>query len=105
MGTSVIRGVVVLVDDKGAPLVCYGCGHSVGGEAYPSRPSGERPCCFCVRNVDPERDARVADLRAKASGPFTARYDNGPTRKEPADQYIATDRVFRDLPPGVHVVT
>ena len=31
-------------------LHCYGCAHSAAGEPWPSRPSGERPCGFCVRN-------------------------------------------------------
>lgn len=31
-------------------LVCYGCAHSAAGEPWPSQPSGERPCQFCIRN-------------------------------------------------------
>lgn len=37
-------------DDENNPLVCYGCPHSIGGAPFPSGPSGERPCCFCIRN-------------------------------------------------------
>src|SRR5436190_24286359 len=35
-------------------LVCYGCAHSVAEHPYPSFPSGERPCCSCIRNPDRE---------------------------------------------------
>jgi len=31
-------------------LVCYGCAHSAAMHKYPSGPSGERPCQFCIRN-------------------------------------------------------
>ena len=33
-------------------LTCYGCCHSASSIEYPSRPSGERSCCFCIRNKD-----------------------------------------------------
>ncbi len=41
-------------------LCCYGCSHSAAGEPWPSGPSGERPCGFCIRNPlqhlsDPEQ--------------------------------------------------
>ena len=29
---------------------CYGCSHSIAGEHFPGKPSGERPCHFCFRN-------------------------------------------------------
>lgn len=31
-------------------LTCYGCAHSASQSEPPGSPSGERPCCFCVRN-------------------------------------------------------
>ena len=31
-------------------LVCYGCAHASSIDGYPGKPSGERPCTFCVRN-------------------------------------------------------
>ena len=31
-------------------LFCYGCCHSAISEKFPGTPSGERPCCFCIRN-------------------------------------------------------
>lgn len=88
-------------DDK---LVCYGCAHSVGGgEPYPGRPSGERPCMFCVRNPNQARD--LADVQAHAPGFVSPRYDNKPVSTIPADQYIATDRLMRDLPEGTIAFT
>lgn len=49
-------------DEHNQPLVCYGCSHSVAymtytdgtlveGADFPGLPSGERPCCFCIRNI------------------------------------------------------
>lgn len=89
----------VMADETGAPLVCYGCAHSAASVPYPSEPSGERPCLFCTRHPNQsERERRLQELRGRLEPgqAFTARYDNGPTRKEPADQYIATDRITRD---------
>jgi len=48
-------------DENNQPLICYGCSHSaayctytdgklVEGTDFPGIPSGERPCCFCMRN-------------------------------------------------------
>lgn len=31
-------------------LRCYGCAHSSASDPWPGRPSGERPCQFCIRN-------------------------------------------------------
>lgn len=98
----------IVHDETGAPLVCYGCGHSIGGAPYPSGPSGERPCGFCIRN--PKLDEAQAYINEKilplvGGGAYTARYDNGPCQKSPADQYIATDRVMRDVPTGTFVIT
>jgi hypothetical protein len=93
-------------DRFGAPLVCYGCAHSRAGMEYPSGPSGERPCLFCIRNVDPERSKNLEEIRRRLQPgtSYTARYDNGPTRKEPADQYIATDRLLRDQPDDGRII-
>lgn len=94
--------------DDGGPLVCYGCAHSLGGESYPSGPSGERPCLFCIRHTNQAaRISELADIRARLAPdkPYTARYDNGPTRKEPADQYISTDRLMRDTEEGSWIIT
>lgn len=98
----------VVRDIHGHPLPCYGCGHSAGNDSYPGGPSGERPCLFCTRNVDlASATVRVLEIRGnlKEGQTYTARYDNGPTRKEPADQYISTDRLTRDVPEEHHVIT
>jgi hypothetical protein len=34
-------------------LTCYGCAHSCAATPFPSCPSGERPCMFCIRNSMP----------------------------------------------------
>lgn len=36
--------------DNLAHLTCHGCAHSAANLPFPSCPSGERPCCFCIRN-------------------------------------------------------
>lgn len=84
-------------DHKGGIKACYGCAHSIGGAPYPSGPSGERPCLFCVRN--PEQPEQLARARKNINPgvQFTARYDNKPTKSETGDQYIATDRLLRDI--------
>jgi hypothetical protein len=95
----------VVKDKEGAPLVCYGCGHSAGGVAYPSGPSGERPCAFCIRNPKQAEQLAAVLKHINPGVPYTARYDNGPCRKSPADQYIATDRISRELPDGTSIIT
>lgn len=83
-----------LAQKNGGPLVCHGCAHSAGAP-YPGRPSGERPCCFCIRNVKLEEwkaNARGGHFAEGVYGvTFTPRYDNGPVAKIPLDCYIATD--------------
>lgn len=90
--------MMTINDKSGNPLVCYGCAHSIGSAPYPGAPSGERPCAFCLRNPNQERD--LAEIQQRSSGFVSPRYDNVPVAKVPADQYIATDRLLRDLPPG-----
>lgn len=89
-------------------LVCHGCAHSAASEPFPGKPSGERPCLFCNRNPNPaEAQAIINTIRAKLpeGKKYTARYDNGPVRQDIGDQYIATDRLVRDLPPNDMVIT
>ena len=99
-------------DRNGNPLVCSGCGHSAASAPFPGRPSGERPCCFCTRNV--EREQWIADgIKHGAThfGPseygktFTAFYNNSPMKKCPMDCYISTDRIMNDVPEGAHIIT
>lgn len=95
-------------DSAGNPLPCYGCGHAASEVSYPGCPSGERPCLFCVRHTDQDaRRTALAEIRnrLKPGQYFTSRYDNGPVRKDIGDQYISTDRLLRDVPEDVHVIT
>lgn len=86
-----------------ADLHCYGCAHSTGGQPFPSRPSGERPCCSCVRNKERESgDARSelqdtveigTDGHARIFNPFTgALYNGAPTVHFPQDNYVTLDQ-------------
>ncbi|MFH0806076.1 MAG: hypothetical protein V1901_04325 [Patescibacteria group bacterium] len=40
-------------------LYCYGCAHSSSIEAFPGKPSGERPCCFCIRNKNRKLEVKT----------------------------------------------
>lgn len=112
------------VDEKGRPLFCCGCAHSASrlvlaatdGDVFPGHPSGERPCCFCVRNPDREdwqRNAeeikkhykknRPPDLRAEVIAAqnkakdvdynaYNGRwYDGTKAYKVPMDCYVSSD--------------
>jgi hypothetical protein len=88
-------------------LTCYGCAHSAASEPPPSRPSGERPCCSCVRNPEREewtRRAREdgrpdgpefvpgADGHARTFDPFVGTSYNGAPRVYfPSDNYVTMD--------------
>ena len=56
----------VTKDKYGQPLVCSGCSHSAAGAPFPGMPSGERPCCFCIRNVELAKWKKEADASAFA---------------------------------------
>jgi hypothetical protein len=60
-------------------LHCYGCAHSAASEAYPGKPSGERPCCFCIRN--PDQDASKVKTW----------YDGSKPIRIPMDAYHSVD--------------
>lgn len=91
-------------ENKGVqPLACHGCAHSAANAPYPGSPSGERPCMFCVRNPNQARD--LARVRHYAPNFVSPRYDNQPVSQIPADQYIATDRLMRDVPAGTITFT
>lgn len=49
------------IERRGAEgLACYGCAHSSAIDGPPGSPSGERPCCSCVRNPGREDEAAKA---------------------------------------------
>lgn len=70
-------------------LFCYGCAHSIGGAPFPSGPSGERPCFFCVRNKD--REAWQAVQIKEYGKPLQAWYDGSPIAFYPMDAYMTID--------------
>lgn len=82
-------------------LECHGCAHSASGAPKPGQPSGERPCCSCVRN--PERPwaghaARDAEIvvddqgEARCFDPFLSTAYNGvPLPLHPSDRYRTLD--------------
>ena len=55
-------------------LHCYGCAHSASGRGYPGRPSGERPCCFCIRNKNRE-EPPIVSAWYDGSKPFSVPMD------------------------------
>lgn len=87
-------------------LTCYGCAHSRGRAEYPSGPSGERPCCSCIRNVSSDRQeaslekivecavVECADGNARCFDPFAGTLYNGaPTVSFPQDNYVTLDSI------------
>lgn len=86
---------------KFSNLPCYGCAHSASSVPPPGKPSGERPCCSCVRN--PEREEWGEDCtgvevvmddhgHAHIFDPFMGTaYNGGPLVYFPMDNYITLD--------------
>jgi hypothetical protein len=80
-------------------LICYGCAHSASMAPPPGMPSGERPCCSCVRN--PETESMLAeridpvvgdDGHARVFDPFAGTMYNGAPRVYfPSDNYVTMD--------------
>jgi hypothetical protein len=80
---------------KDPNLFCYGCAHAAASFPFPGKPSGERPCCFCVRNKNLEKDKenyklKVGDIPDKH--PFNGFwYDGSPAIHNPMDCYQTID--------------
>lgn len=70
-------------------LVCFGCAHSAATVPYPSRPSGELPCCFCIRN--PDREAWQARHVQDTGQRLETWYDGSKPVKVPMDCYHSLD--------------
>lgn len=70
-------------------LFCFGCAHSAGSEPFPSFPSGERPCFFCVRN--PKREEWQADHKKSFGNELKEWYNGSPIAFYPMDAYITID--------------
>ena len=85
-------------------LHCYGCAHSNSSAKFPGQPSGERPCCSCIRNkdrvewlneverppseivVDDQGNARIFDAFQGAM------YNGAPNVYFPMDNYVTLDQ-------------
>lgn len=63
-------------------LTCFGCAHSAANIPFPSRPSGERPCGFCIRNRTRSTYDNNDDPRW---------YDGSPPIRNPMDCYHPLD--------------
>ena len=72
-----------------AKLFCYGCAHSASSEVFPGKPSGERPCMFCVRN--PEREKWQENFKRKHGHRLEAWYDGTEIAFYPMDAYQTLD--------------
>ena len=64
-------------------LFCFGCAHSSARHKFPGKPSGERPCVFCVRN--PKLPKKVEDYIVNCW------YDGSKALKLPMDCYHSLD--------------
>jgi hypothetical protein len=105
MKTTTLNDRIVSADEDGQPLVCYGCAHSAAfirdtsGEpvketVFPGRSAGERPCCFCIRNPDLEKQIQRAkdDGMFQPDGPYGGRWFDGDVAiKVPMDCYHSLD--------------
>lgn len=91
-------------------LVCYGCAHSASSVPFPGKPSGERPCCFCVRNADREiwvsASAATTERNQKPDDEGTLRdfnpyagnwYNGSPAVKVPMDCYSTMDMIDQEI--------
>ena len=78
-------GSLDVSDERLDNLHCFGCAHSAASASYPGHPSGERPCCFCIRN--PDREAWQ-----KGGGPVVDKwYDGSAPFQTPMDCYQTMD--------------
>lgn len=85
-----------------AGLTCYGCAHSSALAPPPGAPSGERPCCSCVRNPDRVQQSRQRDplpivvddrSNARCFDAFAGtQYDGVPMIYHPMDRYVTLDQ-------------
>lgn len=70
-------------------LFCFGCAHSAATEDFPGKPSGERPCFFCVRNS--ERETWQKDHLKRFGSELKEWYDNSAICFYPMDAYQTLD--------------
>jgi len=72
-------------------LFCFGCAHCDGIAKFPSGPSGERLCFFCVRN--PKREKWQEDFKRKHGKMLVEWYDGTPIAFYPMDAYQPIDMI------------
>ncbi len=70
-------------------LHCHGCAHSAATEPAPGKPSGERPCFFCVRNPDHEQWQK--NFEKDHGEKLLEWYDGSPIAFYPMDAYTTLD--------------
>ena len=72
-------------------LFCYGCSHSSAEVDFPGKPSGERPCFFCVRNKN--REKWQEDFKKIHGFELKEWYDQSPIAFYPMDCYQPIDMI------------
>lgn len=72
-------------------LFCFGCAHEAAGKPFPGIPSGERPCFFCVRNV--EREKWQQDFKKRHGHELKEWYNGSPIAFYPMDVYQPLDMI------------
>jgi len=77
------------INERGIPLVCSGCAHSISNAEFPGFPSGERPCFLCIRNIKREE---WQEEHKKMFGEILDKwYGNAEAIKIPMDCYHTCD--------------
>lgn len=90
-GTTLVADTLVVLDQHGAPLACYGCVNALVDFLYPGVASGARPCHVCIRNP------KQAEMQAKSN--VREWEDNRPI-PEPLDLYTTAERRTFERVPG-----
>ncbi len=80
-------------DNYGNPLICSGCAHSSADDQFPGKPSGERPCFFCLRNINREEWQKqyIDNPINKTKTKLETWYDGSKPIKIPMDCYHSCD--------------
>lgn len=76
-------------DANDPDLFCYGCAHSAASYPFPSFPSGERPCGFCIRNPEVTEEQPVDPGYGEGYKPTW--YDGSEPVRVPMDCYHTVD--------------
>lgn len=79
----------VVQEDEVKELFCHGCCHSAADGKFPGKPSGERPCMFCIRNKD--REDWQKNFKKQWGRELKEWYDGSPIAFYPIDAYTTLD--------------